>query len=191
MGNIVSSKLDQQLNELAAQALAAHGLVLVSARLTGGTASGKGRLTLDVMAEKPDGSSPTLDECTQVSRTISAQLDVADILASAYTLEVGTPGLERPLNNAADYQRFSGKQARLALHRPVPSPNGKGVLGTIVGTIVAVSEEEVSINLKDGEGEIAVPFSNVRHANLSPSADELKQLMQQANSKRKEANNGA
>lgn len=187
----MSTKLDQQLYAIASQALAAHGLVLVAARLTGGTASGKGRLTLDVMAEKPDGTSPTLDECTQASRTISAQLDVADILPSAYTLEVGTPGLERPLNTVADYQRFMGRQARVALHRPLPAPGGKGVLGTLTGTIAAVSENEVTLNLKDGEGTLAVPFTAIRHANLSPSADELKQLMQQANSKRKEAGHGA
>jgi ribosome maturation factor RimP len=187
----MSTKLDQQLHALAEQALAAHGLVLVAARLTGGTASGRGKLTLDVMAENPDGSSPTLDQCTQASRTISAQLDVADILPSAYTLEVGTPGMERPLNTLADYQRFMGKQARVSLHRPLPNPSGKGVLGTAIGAILAASEDEVTIALKDGEGDLTIPFSNVKYAHLSPSAEELKQLMQQANSKRKEADHGA
>lgn len=183
------STLDSKITAIAGQAMAAAGLVLVQARLSGGTTGGRGKLTLNVMAERPDGTSPTLDECTQASRTLSAQLDVADIIGSPYTLEVGSPGLERPLETVADYTRFMGKQAKLTLTRPVENPAGKGVLGSVVGTITEATDSAVTLTV---EGHpLTLEYAQVRYAHLSPSADELKELMKQANSKRKETPHGA
>lgn len=170
------STLNQQITELAAQALAAHGLVLVQAVLTGGTTGGRGKLTLNVMAERPDFTSPTLEECTQVSRTLSAQLDVADIIKSPYTLEVGSPGLERPLLSAADYRRFAGRQAKITFAKPVENPAGKGVLGTATGIIAASDDVSVTLALEGGH-RLTSAYKAIRHAQLSPSAAEFQQLM--------------
>lgn len=175
--------LAEQINQLAGAALAAHGLVLVHARLSGGTASGRGKLTLDVMAEMPDGTSPTLELCTQASRTLSAQMDVSDIIKSPYTLEVGSAGLERPLTKPADYVRFNGKQAKITLHRPVPAPNGKGVLGSAVGIISQPTDDDVTLTLKDGTGTLTVRHDQIHHAHLSPSAEELREMMKAATAK--------
>lgn len=175
--------LAEQITQLAGAALAAHGLVLVHARLSGGTASGRGKLTLDVMAEMPDGTSPTLELCTQASRTLSAQMDVADIIKSPYTLEVGSAGLERPLTKPADYVRFDGKQAKITLQRPVPAPNGKGVLGSAVGFISQPTDSDVTLVLKDGTGSLTVKHDQIHHAHLSPSAEELREMMKAAAAK--------
>lgn len=177
--------LAEQITQLAHGAMAAHGLVLVAARLSGGTASGKGKLTLDVMAEMPDGSSPTLDLCISAARTLSAQMDVAEILNSPYTLEVGSAGLERPLTKPEDYLRFNGKQAKLTFTRPVPNPSGKGVLGTAVGVITQPTETGLTIILRDGGESLPVTFAQVRDAHLLPNAEELKTLMQQATQRQK------
>lgn len=169
------------ISQLAAAALAAHGLVLVQARLSGGTASGRGKMTLDVMAEMPDGTSPTVELCTAASRTLSAQMDVADLIKSPYILEVGSSGLERPLMNPADYVRFNGKQAKLTFTRPVPNPLGKGVLGSTYGLITNPTETAVTIVMKEGGMPLTVNFNQVHHAHLTPSAEELAELMKQAN----------
>ena len=186
--------LAEQITQLAQGAMAAHGLVLVAARLSGGTASGKGKLTLDVMAEMPDGTSPTLDLCISASRTLSAQMDVAEILNSPYTLEVGSPGLERPLTGTADYTRFNGRQAKLTFTRPVANPSGKGVLGSTVGRITQPTETGLTLVLRDGGESLTVTYAQIRDAHLLPSAEELKDIMQQANQRQKmlkEADAGA
>lgn len=179
--------LAEQLTALAQGALAAHGLVLVQARLSGGTASGRGKQTLDVMAEMPDGSSPTVELCTAASRTLSAQMDVADYIKTPYTLEVGSSGLERPLLNPADYTRFNGKQAKLTFTRPIPNPSGKGVLGSTVGVITKPTEGTVTVIMAEGGFSLTVNYSQIHHANLTPSTEELAALMKQATDRQKAA----
>lgn len=175
----------EQISQLATAALAAHGLVLVQARLSGGTASGRGKMTLDVMAEMPDGTSPTVELCTSASRTLSAQMDVADIIKTPYILEVGSSGLERPLVTNADYTRFNGKQAKLTFTRPVPNPSGKGVLGSAVGVITKPTDHGISLIMAEGGYTLAVNYSQIHHATLTPSAEELAELMKQANIRQK------
>ncbi len=177
--------LAEQISNLAQGALAAHGLVLVAARMSGGTSAGRGKLTVDVMAEMPDGSSPTLDLCIAASRTLSAQMDVAEILGSPYTLEVGSAGLERPLTKPEDYTRFNGKQAKLTFTRPVANPSGKGVLGSAVGVITQPTATGLTLILKDGGESLTVTFTQVRDAHLTPSAGELKELMKKATERQK------
>lgn len=175
----------EQISQLAAAALAAHGLVLVQARLSGGTSSGRGKMTLDVMAEMPDGTSPTVELCTSASRTLSAQMDVADIIKSPYILEVGSAGLERPLMTPADYTRFSGKQAKLTFTRPIPNPSGKGVLGSTYGLITNPTETGLTLVMTEGGYSLQVNFNQIHHANLTPSKEELAELMKQVNIKQK------
>ncbi len=179
--------LAEQISQQAAAALAAHGLVLVQARLSGGTASGRGKQTLDVMAEMPDGTSPTVELCTAASRTLSAQMDVADIIKTPYTLEVGSPGLERPLMNPADYLRFNGKQAKLTFTRPIANPSGKGVLGSTVGIITEPTETSLKIIMAEGGYTLVVNFNQIHHAHLTPSKEELAELMKAANVRQKAA----
>ena len=96
-----------RIAELIAPALAGMGLELVRVRLMGGK-----RPVLQVMAERSDGSM-SIDDCSEASRVISAILDVEDPITGAYTLEVSSPGIDRPLVRAADYVRFARHQARL------------------------------------------------------------------------------
>lgn len=175
----MASPLETKLNELAAIAAAAHGVSLVCARLSG---SGK-YLTLQVLLEKPDGSSPTVDECTTVSRTLGAQLDVAEVIKGRYVLEVGSAGLERPLMNAADYQRFMGRQIKvhLALKQVI---NGQQT-GSVVGYLTAADANGFTLNPKDKSPQVTLPYGAVRNTHLSPAAEELEAFMAEA--KRKSA----
>jgi len=81
-------------------------------------------MVLRVQIDRP-GSGATAEEsvsvedCARVSRDLSAVLDVEDALPTAYTLEVSSPGLDRPLRHAADYGRFAGRRAKLVMREPV------------------------------------------------------------------------
>ena len=91
--------------------LDAMGYRLVRLMQTGGLR----RPTLQVMAERRDEAPMTVEDCAEISRAVSALLDVADPIASAYMLEVSSPGIDRPLVRPEDYDRFAGFEARIDL----------------------------------------------------------------------------
>ncbi|HRW61533.1 MAG TPA: ribosome maturation factor RimP, partial [Defluviicoccus sp.] len=78
---------------------------------------GQQRVRLQVMAERADGEPMQIDDCADVSRAISAVLDVEDPVSASYTLEVSSPGIDRPLVRLADYERFAGFEARIELRQ--------------------------------------------------------------------------
>ena len=90
------------------------GYRLVRVMITSGR-----RATLQVMAEPFDDRPMTVEDCAEISRSVSALLDVADPIAGAYMLEVSSPGIDRPLVRPEDYDRFSGFEARIELARPL------------------------------------------------------------------------
>lgn len=89
------------------------------------------RLTVERPGTTEPGAGITLDLCAEISRDLSTALDVADAIAGKYRLEVGSPGLERALYSAVDYQRFSGHVAKLKLSEPVEGT--KVLRGTLRG----------------------------------------------------------
>jgi ribosome maturation factor RimP len=126
-------------------ALVAMGYRLVRVLMTGGR-----RATLQVMAERLDDLPITHDDCAEISRSVSALLDVADPIAGAYTLEISSPGIDRPLVRAEDYNRFSGFEAKIELAMPL---NGRRrfrgrLIGAADGVIRFLTEEgEVRLSL--------------------------------------------
>ena len=97
-----------RLEALIAPTLEAMGYDLVRVSLGGGRQSAR----LQVMAERKDGVPMTVDDCAEISRTVSAVLDVEDPIDGTYTLEVSSPGIDRPLVKPADFDRFKGYEAR-------------------------------------------------------------------------------
>lgn len=163
------SQLEAKLQPLAEQAAAAHGLVLVCVRLTGG---GK-YMTVQVMLETKDGESPLLDDCAKVSRMLAGMLDETDPIKSRYTLEVGSTGLERPLMKPADYIRFIGRNAKLSFNNPVNV--GKVEVGAFTGLIKHADDSTVVI--ENGPEKAEVQYRNIRQAHLSPNEAELAAYM--------------
>ncbi|MDF3069830.1 MAG: hypothetical protein K0R38_5431 [Polyangiaceae bacterium] len=103
-------------------------------------------LTLEKSGERMPGAGITLELCSDISREVSAALDVADCIPHRYRLEVGSPGVERALYNLSDYERFSGQPAKLKLKQPRNSEY------TIIGTLQGVSpEKRVTIQTERGE----------------------------------------
>ncbi|HUB97228.1 MAG TPA: ribosome maturation factor RimP, partial [Stellaceae bacterium] len=119
---------------------------------------GAKRATLQIMAERIDDVPMTVDDCTEISRSVSALLDVADPIASAYLLEVSSPGIDRPLVRPEDYARFAGFEAKLEL-------NGlREGRRRFRGRILGFEHEAVKLEL-DGE-TVELPFRDIARARL-------------------------
>jgi ribosome maturation factor RimP len=102
-------------------------------------------------------------DCAVVSRQISAIMDVEDPISNEYTLEVSSPGLERPLFSAAHYQAFIGEEVRLQLRMPIQNRRKwKGVIASVDGEIIGVNV--------DGKEE-RFALSNIQKANIVPKFD--------------------
>jgi ribosome maturation factor RimP len=100
-----------------------------------------------------------VDDCARVSRDLSALLDVEDKVPMAYTLEVSSPGLDRPLRHADDYRRFAGRRAKLVMREAVDGQKFvKGILGGVDGHDVLIDG--------DGGRRHRVPIGLITRANL-------------------------
>lgn len=93
-------------------------LVDLGYRLVRIMVSGKEGKTVQIMAERPDGSI-TVDDCETISKQVSPVLDVNEVLAGAYRLEVSSPGIDRPLVRPSDFEDWSGYEAKIELREPV------------------------------------------------------------------------
>ena len=138
--------------------LAAMGYRLVRVLMTGGR-----RATLQVMAERLDNLQITHDDCAEISRCVSALLDVADPIPGAYTLEISSPGIDRPLVRAEDYDRFSGFEATIELATPLEGR--RRFRGRLVGT------GEGILRLLTELGEARLPLQDISRAKLILSDD--------------------
>jgi ribosome maturation factor RimP len=143
-----------RIERMLAPAVEALGYQIVRVQL-----SGRHRPVLQVMAERRDGMPMSVDDCARISRTVSALLDVEDPIASAYTLEVSSPGIDRPLIKPEDFTRFAGFEAKLETKAAIAGRRRfKGKLGGLTdGNIVKLVEET---------GEIDLPLQNIQKARL-------------------------
>ena len=153
--NKIAELIGPTLNDL--------GFELVLARLMGGS-----RPTLQVMAEPLDRRrAMSVEDCARISRAVSAVLDVADPIPGAYKLEVSSPGLDRPLVKAADYERFKGHEARVETVEPIDGRRRfQGRLQGLDGDAVVIIMEETAVRL---------PLAGIKKAKLVLT-DELLQL---------------
>lgn len=104
-------------------------------------------LTIEKPAERLPGAGITVDLCSEISRELSAALDVADCIPHRYRLEVGSPGVERALYSPADYERFAGQPAKLKLKQPRNSEY------VITGALSGLSPEK-RILIQSDRGEL-------------------------------------
>ncbi len=153
----LNSTKAKELHELLAPSLASLGYELVQLRLMP-----SGRPTLQVLIEPAGGGSMNLDACSLVSRHISAVLDVEDPIAGAYNLEVGSPGIDRPLVKAADYERFKGEEAKIE--------TGELIAGRKRwrGALEGITDGTVHIRVEDGADHTsyAIPLDQIVSAKL-------------------------
>lgn len=113
---------------------------------------------LQVMVERKDEAPLSLDDCAEVSRALSAVLDVEDPIEGSYTLEVSSPGIDRPLTRPADFERFAGYEASVELTGPIEGQRRfKGRLLGVEGDRVRMAGLEREVNL---------PMRQIRRAKL-------------------------
>ncbi|QPC43437.1 ribosome maturation factor RimP [Kaustia mangrovi] len=132
------------------------GYRLVRVRVTGQNGA-----TLQIMAERPDGTM-TIDDCETVSRAVSPLLDVEDPMPGEYMLEVSSPGIDRPLVRLEDFDRWSGHQARVEL---VAGLEGRR---RFRGVLLGTETDEGSVTLRlDEDGEtVSLAFADIAEARL-------------------------
>lgn len=145
--------MDQRIAELVEPALNAMGYDLVRVRL-----SGARNPTLQVMAERNDRTEITVDDCAEISRNISAILDAEDPVPGSYTLEVSSPGIDRPLVRLPDFERFAGFEAKVESRVPV------GGRRRFRGKLAGVEKGCIRIAVHDDT--YIVPFEDVQRAKL-------------------------
>jgi ribosome maturation factor RimP len=150
----------EQVRALAGRVAGAYGLDIFDVQFR----RESGGMVVRVQIDRP-GPAATADEsvsvedCARVSRDLSAMLDVEDVVPTAYTLEVSSPGLDRPLRHADDYRRFSGRRAKLVMREAVDGQKFfKGQLG-------GVEQDAVLIDGDDGRRH-RVPIGVITRANL-------------------------
>ena len=150
-----------EIATLLAPTVQAMGLELLGAEYLPAPGGAVLRLYIDVPREEADARHVGIDECEAVSREVSAQLDVADPISGHYTLEVSSPGLDRPLFTATQFARFAGQQAKVALK--LPQDGRRRLQGTIAG----IEGERVAFEV-EGAGRIVVGIDNIDKARLVP-----------------------
>ncbi len=107
-----------------------------------------------------------LDDCAMASREISSLMDVENIISTAYSLEVSSPGIERPLKKSQDFKRFTGQLAKIKTITSIdPDATGKN-RKTFVGTLSGFEDEDVLLILKNTTDAIRIPLQQIDKANL-------------------------
>ncbi|MDI2112885.1 ribosome maturation factor RimP [Commensalibacter nepenthis] len=120
---------------------------------------GKVALTLQIMVDRADGSLINVEDCEQISHAVSAILDVSDPIEGAWTLEVSSAGIDRPLVRPKDWNRFAGHLAKAETMIPVEGRR------RFSGIALGADDEYARMRLDDGL-EVALPFSEIRKAKL-------------------------
>lgn len=125
---------------------------------------------LSLNCENADGSRITLDDCGRVSRAVGAMLEEKDPIPGAYTLEVGSPGIDRPLFNEADYTRFKGLEVKIELDEAADTITGqrrfKGLIGEVKDGSVTITCDDI--------GAVELPVDRIHKAKLVMSDDLIK-----------------
>jgi ribosome maturation factor RimP len=155
---ITETGLAARVAAIVAPAIGDVGYRLVRVRITG-----QNGCTLQIMAERPDGTM-TVEDCEAVSRAVSPVLDVEDPMDRAYHLEISSPGIDRPLVRAVDFARWIGHEAKIEMAAPA---HGRK---RFRGELIAADHATATIRRADAkEGELAdcpLPIADMAEARL-------------------------
>ena len=120
---------------------------------------GQGRIVIRLFIDKPGGVD--LADCSRMSRELNQRLEEGDLIEVSYVLEVSSPGLERPLRKAADFERYAGSPVELRLYKPDGESGRKQYTGTLLG----IEGETVTIEIEGGEKR-SFPLDGISRARL-------------------------
>lgn len=176
---IVEQGVAARIAAIAEPVLAGLGYRLVRVRV-----SGLAGCTVQIMAERPDGSM-SIDDCEAVSRALSPVLDVADPMDRAYRLEISSPGLDRPLVRRSDFERYAGNRVRIEMAVAVEGRRRfRGVLVGVEGGAARVAREDAAA----GEpAEVLLPIEEMADAKIVLSDDLIAQSLRRGKHAEREA----
>ena len=146
--------LEARLATIVAPRLELMGYELVRVAIMG-----RERMTVQVMADRADGLPITVEDCEAISHDVSAALDVEDLIPGAWTLEVSSAGIDRPLTRVKDWNRFSGHMARVETFVPL---NGRK---RFAGIVMGADPEAARLRLDDGQ-DVVFRHADIRRAKL-------------------------
>ena len=162
---IAKAAIDRRMAEIITPVIEDMGFELVRVRLMSGKTT-----TLQIMADKPDGGIE-VDDCAEISQAVGAVLDVEDPILDEYTLEVSSPGIDRPLTRLKDFEMFEGYEAKLETGDMIDGRR------RFKGELAGVEEDEVLINV--AEGTIGLKFDWLSDAKLVLTDDLIKEMLRQ------------
>jgi ribosome maturation factor RimP len=173
------SGVDARIASVVMPVLRGMGFRLVRVRL-----SGQNGLTLQIMAERDDGTM-TVEDCEEISRAISPALDVADPVEKAYHLEVSSPGIDRPLVRKSDFSAWAGHQVKMETSLLVVERK------RFKGRIAEAGENDVLIERDvpayGDEPRVRVPYEAIAEARLVLTDDLIRDALSKDNQARKQA----
>ncbi|MBE0426391.1 MAG: ribosome maturation factor RimP [Nitrospirae bacterium] len=143
--------IKQKVSQLAGQIADVQGVELFDVELIG-----TGKLLIRVTIDKEGGV--TLDDCERFSKSLGAVFDVEDPVPGSYTLEVSSPGLDRPLKSLEDYEKNKGKLVRVVTSEKIENQN------FFIGRILEI--EDNFLKLLVNRREINIPFNKISRARL-------------------------
>ncbi len=166
---IAKAAIDRRMAEIITPVIEDLGFELVRVRLMSGKST-----TLQIMADRPEGGIE-VDDCAAISNAVSAVLDVEDPILDAYSLEVSSPGIDRPLTRLKDFEAFEGYEAKIETAELIDGRR------RFKGELAGVEGEEVLVNLpQDGETiTIGLQFDWLSDAKLVLTDDLIKEMLRQ------------
>ncbi|HDY94107.1 MAG: ribosome maturation factor RimP [Sulfitobacter litoralis] len=162
---IAKAAIDRRMAEIITPVIEDLGFELVRVRLMSGKTT-----TLQLMADRPDGGIE-VDELALISQSVSAVLDVEDPIIEEYTLEVSSPGIDRPLTRLKDFEMFEGYEAKIETADLIDGRR------RFKGELAGVEGDEVLINVE--EGTIGLKFDWLTDAKLVLTDDLIKEMLRQ------------
>ena len=147
--------LEARIAAIVAPTLADMGFELVRVAVMG-----REKPTVQIMADRADGAQINVADCEAITHAVGAVLDVDDPIPGAWTLEVSSAGIDRPLTRPRDWNRFSGHAAKVEM--AVPTPDGRRRFS---GVVLGAAEGQGRLRLDDGL-EVTVPLIDIKTARL-------------------------
>lgn len=158
----VSAELRARLEAIAAPVCAAHGVELVDIRYLREPGGAVLRVLIDVIGSENlppvAGARVSVEHCTNVSRDLSTALDVHDLFNTSYRLEVGSPGIERPLVKDTDFERFANREVRISTQ--VPVGDRRKFQGKLLG------HEAGWVEIEQDGAKVRIPIDQIVKANV-------------------------
>ena len=162
---VAKAAIDRRVAEIIQPTIEGMGFELVRVRLMGGQYK-----TVQIMAQRPDGGID-VDECAQISTAVSAVLDVEDPIDDAFTLEVSSPGIDRPLTRLKDFATWQGYEAKLETTEMIDGRR------RFKGALAGVQDDEVLVTIE--EGTIGLKFDWLSDAKLVLTDELITEMLRQ------------